>query len=267
LSGTYATLFKDKLAAKYLDALSIEIGWDTDTPEDLSKVEFTIVEFDSSVSPNVYAANLLFRCLKAFPSAVRSWYDGLSKESSLKTIKYIRGVLYLPCFRYCSLFMSPLLIERELFRVRKGSNNQLNMRVEQTSTSCTVNVQYMLEEFSFSLQLSIPSEYPLKPVKLAGGERLGISEAKWRSWLLSVQTLLNQNLAIVQVLQQWKVNAEKTLGGVEPCAICYCVLQPGDKSLPGPSCKTCHNKFHSACLYRWFKTSGQATCPMCRALF
>ncbi|PJF19045.1 hypothetical protein PSACC_01133, partial [Paramicrosporidium saccamoebae] len=255
LSGPYCTLFKEKLLSKYLTLLSVELGWDTTTPDDLSKEEFTILDFDSTIQRFIYAANLLFRCFKTFPSAVRSWYSGLSKEESVRIIKY------------CTMFMSPLLIERELARIRKSSNDQLTMRVEQTSTSCTVNVQYMLEEFSFSLQLSVPTEYPLKPVTLAGGERLGISEAKWRSWLLSVQTLLNQNLAIVEVLQQWKTNAEKTLAGVEPCAICYCVLQPGDKSLPGPSCKTCRNKFHSACLYRWFKTGGQATCPMCRALY
>jgi hypothetical protein len=248
-------LFKEKLVSKYLMLLSVELGWDTTEPDDLSKEEFTILDFDSTVKRPIYAANLLFRCFKTFPSAVRSWYDGLSREESVRIIKY------------CTMFMSPLLIERELTRIRKSSNDQLTMRVEQTSTSCTVNVQYMLEEFSFSLQLSVPTEYPLKSVTLAGGERLGISEAKWRSWLLSVQTLLNQNLAIVEVLQQWKTNAEKTLAGVEPCAICYCVLQPGDKSLPGPSCKTCRNKFHSACLYRWFKTGGQATCPMCRALY
>lgn len=163
--------------------------------------------------------------------------------------------------------MTPLLIERELQRIRKASKGQLIMRVVRTSTNCSILVKYNLEEFSFSLDLDIPPEYPLRAVSVTGGERLGISESKWRSWLLSVQTLLNQNLALIEVIQQWQANAQRTLEGVEPCSICYCVLQPGDRSLPGPCCKTCRNKFHSACLYRWFKTGGQATCPMCRSLF
>lgn len=256
MSSSYAAHFKDELLSKYLDRLATILGWDMPNPKvDLSRMEFTILNLEDQIGESLFAANLLFRCLKTFPSAVRSWYEGLLKGRSQLFIKN------------CAKFMSPLLIERELCRVRKASSDQLLMRVEQTSTSCTIGVQYSLEEFTFSLNLSIPPEYPLKSASVTGGERLGITESKWRAWLLTVQSLLCQNLAIVEVLQQWRTNAEKTLSGVEPCSVCYCVLQPGDKSLPGPSCKTCKHRFHSACLYRWFKTSGQATCPMCRALF
>jgi hypothetical protein len=244
------------LASRYLELFAVELGWlGKCEPLDLSSIEFTIYDSGFAYEPLHYAANLLFRCMKTFPAAVRTWYGYLSREKSVNFMK---------C---CKRFMSPLLIERELQKVRRGSQGQLQMKVGQTSTSCTVSVRYQLEEFAFSLQLTIPPEYPIQPVTIEGGERLGIGEAKWRAWLLSVQTLLGQNLSIVQVIQQWKINAERALEGVEPCSVCYCVLQPSDRALPGPSCKTCRNKFHSACLYRWFKTGGSATCPMCRSLF
>ena len=247
------------MAVKFLRLLADNLGWlsspsSSEVP-DLAKIEFTIYNEEFPREPLWYAANLLFRCIKAFPAAVRSWHDGLPRDQSLGFT------------RCCKRFMSPLLIERELQRIRRGSQGPLQLKVGQTSTSCTVGVRYQLEEFAFSLQLTLPSEYPLQPVGIEGGERLGISETKWRAWMLAVQTLLGQNLAIIQVIQQWRANAERALEGVEPCSICYCVLQPSDRALPGPSCKTCRNKFHSACLYRWFKTGGSATCPMCRALF
>lgn len=164
-------------------------------------------------------------------------------------------------------FMSPLLIERELQRVRRATLDKIELKVEQTSTTCAIAVRYRFEDFLISLSLAVPAEYPLRAVTVTGGERLGISESKWRAWMLTVQTLLSHNLTIINVISQWKINADRTLEGIEPCSICYCVMHPGDRSLPVPSCRTCRQKFHSACLYRWFKVGGQATCPLCRALF
>lgn len=49
--------------------------------------------------------------------------------------------------------------------------------------------------------------------------------------------------------------------------ICFSVIHGSNYSLPRLSCKTCKKKFHSACLYRWFSTSNNSTCPLCRNLF
>lgn len=277
LSLAYSGIFRERLADGYLRHLLCRLlGWmdargdDEDEEEgksdacgtvNLSQMEFTAISLEHvPLNLEQYAAHLLFRCIKAFPCDVRGWYETIpDKRASIRFR------------RCCTAYMSPLLIHRELHRIRQAAkgagSDKLQLKVEQTSTSCSVLVRYHLEEFSVSFQLSIPTAYPLLPIRVSSGERLGISEARWRSWLLSVQTLLSQNLAIIEVIRQWRSNAERTLEGIEPCAICYCVLQPGDKTLPSPACKTCRNRFHSACLYKWFKTHGQATCPMCRSLF
>jgi E3 ubiquitin-protein ligase DOA10 len=44
-------------------------------------------------------------------------------------------------------------------------------------------------------------------------------------------------------------------------------LHGSSHQLPKLACRTCKKKFHSACLYKWFSTSNNSTCPLCRNLF
>ena len=37
--------------------------------------------------------------------------------------------------------------------------------------------------------------------------------------------------------------------------------------IPALVCRTCKNKFHSACLYKWFQTSGKSKCVLCQEAF
>ena len=37
--------------------------------------------------------------------------------------------------------------------------------------------------------------------------------------------------------------------------------------LPKQECKTCHNKFHAACLYKWFNQAQKSNCPLCQTAF
>ena len=54
--------------------------------------------------------------------------------------------------------------------------------------------------------------------------------------------------------------------GQSECAICYSVIST-DMKTPEKKCATCKNMFHSACLYRWFKSSNSSSCPLCRNQF
>ena len=57
---------------------------------------------------------------------------------------------------------------------------------------------------------------------------------------------------------------DKLFEGIECCLICYSVFQASNNALPRLACKTCKNKFHSACLYKWFNTSHKSNCPLCQ---
>ena len=57
-----------------------------------------------------------------------------------------------------------------------------------------------------------------------------------------------QNGTIVDALLMWKADADRLFEGIEPCAICYCVVHGTDRSVPRVACKTCKHKYHSHCL-------------------
>ena len=70
--------------------------------------------------------------------------------------------------------------------------------------------------------------------------------------------LLSQNGQISDALLRWKDNVDKVFEGVEECPICYMIVHASTGHLPKQECKTCHNKFHSACLYKWFTQSQKS---------
>jgi hypothetical protein len=106
-----------------------------------------------------------------------------------------------------------------------------------------------------------------------------------------------QNGSILEALLLWKSNIEKRTAGVDECTICYSVcyawttpprpvlvlnappptrvplhvhvqvIHSSVYQLPRLQCRTCRHKFHSACLYKWFQSATQSTCPLCRSEF
>lgn len=263
----YSTIFRDKIVSIALPRICLLLGWDSHLHFTAETFLFdSVINLDDDLALDVdlnhWAANLLMRMTKRFPSNIRTHVACLDKSNNLQQSIESNFVK----------FASPLMIEGELAKIRSivsalPKHDSLRIKIESSRTSCSVVVQYSIEETIMSLVLRIPPTYPLAQIIVETGERLGVGEGRWRSWLLSMNTLLSGNLRISDAIKRWRDNVDRTLSGIEPCSVCYCVLQPGDRSLPGPSCKTCRNRFHSACLYRWFKTSGNATCPMCRSLF
>jgi len=160
--------------------------------------------------------------------------------------------------------------------------------------------------------MRMPPSYPLRSVELESKSRLGVSEAQWRKWLLSMTTLLLTHVSskrcgprdivlnnwdwlqdgtILDGVLLWKQNLDKHFEGVECCPICYSLFHMSDHSLPRLACKTCHNKFHSACMvpssspahhpnlhssppsisirlqYKWIRVSHNTDCPLCKTPF
>ena len=77
----------------------------------------------------------------------------------------------------------------------------------------------------------------------------------------------HQNGSVVDGLTLWKKNVDRRFEGVEECYICFFILHGSTYQMPKVACPTCKKKFHSACLYKWFSTSQNSTCPLCRNLF
>ena len=91
-------------------------------------------------------------------------------------------------------------------------------------------------------------------------KRTGVKPEIWRRWALQIRALLSlRNSSISGGILKFCENVDKEFSGVEPCPICYSVIMHiVDRSLPKVSCKVCQNKFHSACIYKWFNNSQKA---------
>jgi len=113
--------------------------------------------------------------------------------------------------------------------------------------------------------IRLPLSYPLKNVEVGCTRNLGISADKWRRWQLQIVTLLSmKDGSVVDAVQLWVENLGKQFEGVEPCPICYSILHPKNMTTPQRECRTCHNRFHDACIFKWFNTSGKNRCPLCQ---
>jgi len=116
--------------------------------------------------------------------------------------------------------------------------------------------------------LRLDKSHPLRAVEVECTQRAGVSDARWKKWQRTICTmLLAQNGSIGDALALFKENVDKVFEGVEECPICYQIVHGTTRQLPKLACRTCHNKFHNACLYKWFATSQKSTCPLCQTSF
>ena len=140
--------------------------------------------------------------------------------------------------------------------------------VAASTVSREVTATFVADEVTVELVIRLPPLYPLRNVEVEGRKRLGISEKRWRRWTLQIiQLLSHQDGSVLDAVLLWKRNVDKEFEGVEPCPICYSILHPKSLSMPSLACKTCNNKFHSACLYKWFNSSGKSKCVLCQQPF
>jgi hypothetical protein len=204
--------------------------------------------------------HVLYLALRYTGSQAKSWFLGLKKRNvSIAVENYVRSAI------------SPHIIESELDRVQTslsssdGEEDGLDIKFSRSTRE--IRASYKVDMQSLDIAVKIPDVYPLRDIVIEGVQRVGVRENQWRAWLLASQALAaSQNGTIRDALELFKRNASLHFSGVEECAICYSILHE-DRSLPTKTCSTCKNKFHADCLYRWFKSAGNSTCPLCRSTF
>ncbi|KAI9559714.1 hypothetical protein GHT06_013719 [Daphnia sinensis] len=192
--------------------------------------------------------------LRHLPAVVRRWCNNADKRTASLVEKFT------------SRCVSPVLCSLDLQFCTKTWDN---MTVRVRPTAREVIATYKLnEEGSMELVMQLPANYPLGNIVVETGRKVGVTANQWRSWILQLQTfLMQQNGSILDGLTLWKRNVDKRFEGIEECYICYYVLHGSNYQLPKLSCRTCRKKFHADCLYKWFSTSNNSTCPLCRNLF
>ncbi len=220
--------------------------------------EYMIEGFDISSENSIplLCAHLYYRLLKSVPSLVRLWF------SECKSRQFVLAVE-----NYTEKFFSPLLVSFEIKSVQKLIDNDMSIKVNPKTYD--IAASYTFEEAELDIIIKMPSCFPLKLAEVSsgsgGGRMAGISDARWRGWLLAVSSvMMGHNGSVADSLAQFKKNVSMHFEGIEDCAICYSVISLADRSTPQKACRVCKHVFHGSCLYKWFKSSNQNQCPLCR---
>ncbi|KAH7882407.1 hypothetical protein F5I97DRAFT_1939442 [Phlebopus sp. FC_14] len=224
--------------------------------------EFYLEAFEpeSSLSLQLLAAHLYHRALLTVPALIRSWISDCTDKQLLGRV-----------VEYTSSYFSPGIIKAELAQVKQpDTSSELaaneNLSVKVSLASGEVTASYAVDEQALELSIRLPSDWPLHRLEVRDTKMVGVSEDKWRAWVLGVQQVVwQQNGRIVDGLTLFTKNVTLHFAGQVECAICYSIISAMDASLPQKPCKTCKNRFHASCLYKWFKTSHSSSCPLCRS--
>ena len=170
-----------------------------------------------------------------------------------------------------SLYVTPTLVNAELSEftaISSSTADENELAIHCSAVSREIVATYVKDDCNLEMVLSIPSTYPLHTVEVNCRKLVGIKQDKWRRWAVQIVALLSsRDGSLREGIMLWKHNVDETMDGVEPCPICYTVIQSTDRSMPNLSCRTCKNMFHSKCLYKWFSSSSSSSCPLCRSVF
>ncbi|KAI9471976.1 MAG: hypothetical protein EXX96DRAFT_622161 [Benjaminiella poitrasii] len=237
------------------------------TPFDLTP--WTITEYDtegfdvtSEMAFLVLSGHLYYRALTHIPSLVRQWWIDCRHRQLTIAIE-----------QYTEKYFSQTLIQKEMDLVnrddikRQLEENEENAFSVKTAKS-EVTATYRVDEQDMQIAIKLPTNFPLRPIDVEGLQKIGVNDKQWRGWMFAVTAVIgSQNGNIVDALTVFKRNVNLHFNGVEDCTICYSIISAQDRSIPTKQCRTCKNKFHSSCLYKWFRSSNSASCPLCRTVF
>lgn len=204
--------------------------------------------------------HLYFMSLQYLGSYSQQWY------SELRDLQLKRQIEKFSVKFICPLLTSKMLSEVETTKNALTDKDE-NLTIKVNRITNEIRTIYVIDEQKMEMVVKIPETFPLSSVLVLGPLRLGVKENQWKAWLLASQRVISlTNGSITDCIELFNRNVNLHFSGFEECAICYSILHQ-DHSLPSKTCPTCLNKFHAACLYKWFKSSGSSTCPLCRTAF
>lgn len=219
------------------------------------------LSFDKS-SVFLLGTRVFFRTAVRLPAMVRTWWnDECSRSERSWASKYFEDNI------------SPFMLASELEVIASASEaaeawDADEMTVKGSRVSREITTTYMKDECALEMVIRVPAAYPLRCVEVECTKRIGIAEDRWRRWVLQIiRVTSSQDGSLLDAVLLWKKNIDKEFEGVEPCPICYSILNPKTMGLPNLPCKTCANKYHNSCLYKWFNQSGKNKCPICQQPF
>ncbi|KAL2760229.1 hypothetical protein ACRALDRAFT_1053971 [Sodiomyces alcalophilus JCM 7366] len=204
--------------------------------------------------------HMYYLVLKYAPGLFRAWFIECRSKQTRAAVE-----------AWMTRYFSPIIISEVLTEVASWAASQghagddekeLVVKVSQAGKEITAG--YEVDESLASIAIRVPQGYPLEGVTVVGINRVAVNERKWQSWLMTTQGVITfSNGSIIDGLTTFRRNIIGALKGQTECAICYSIIS-ADRKMPDKKCHTCRNSFHRTCLYKWFQSSNQNTCPLCR---
>ncbi|OQE25542.1 hypothetical protein PENSTE_c006G05814 [Penicillium steckii] len=234
----------------------------------IDPTKFDIQSFEPDESENAeketqwLLVHLYYLCLRHLANMTKNWWIDAKKR--------VKG----PVEDWTERYISPVVAGDSLKGVEDWAASQdpneeraLAVKISPKTAEIIASIPVDEESPPVSISISLPPAYPLHPAVVVGRSRVLVDEKKWKNWLLTIQgVIMFANGNLVDGLLAFRRNVQGALKGQSECAICYSVIST-DMQTPNKRCATCKNTFHSVCLFRWFKSSNQSTCPLCRNNF
>ncbi|GAW24631.1 hypothetical protein ANO14919_142220 [Xylariales sp. No.14919] len=231
------------------------------TIEDIKHYDLKLAEGESEEKNMQWLfIHLYYLVLKFVPGLFKAWYIGCrSKQTKIA----VEG--------WMARYFSPIITQEALDDVIKWNENQeaptgdeKELIVKVSRAAREVIAGYEVDDLNASIAIRIPPGFPLDAVTVVGINRVAVDERKWKSWILTTQGVITfSGGSVIDGLTAFRRNVIGALKGQTECAICYSIIST-DKKMPDKRCQTCKNLFHRTCLYKWFQSSNQNTCPLCR---
>ncbi|KAF2195646.1 hypothetical protein K469DRAFT_616389 [Zopfia rhizophila CBS 207.26] len=248
-----------------LDFMFDFLGHANNKPVDASKFDITtyIPDIETPKRDTQWLlAHLYYLCLRHISSLTRSWWIDCKVRPIAVTLE-----------AWTEKYISPPVISAALASISEWSTTQSDsdpgspFTVKVSPRAREITASYNIDEQTMSMRISLPPAFPLANAHIEGLNRVAVNEQKWQSWLrtsLGAITLFNGSL--IDALTTFKRNVDGAMKGQTECAICYSIVG-SDRKVPDKRCSTCKNLFHGGCLFKWFRTSGSSSCPLCRNPF
>ncbi|KAJ3323561.1 listerin E3 ubiquitin protein ligase 1 [Boothiomyces sp. JEL0866] len=193
--------------------------------------EFLMEYFDknSPTAISLLCSHLYLRALKSAPTLTKIWFTECKNRQLLLGVE-----------SFTEKHFSKLLIANECASLETHVDDDFSVKFNPNSHE--INAAYKFEEAELDIVIKLPSCYPLKQIDIsagtAGGRQAGISEARWRGWLLSITSVITgQNGTVSDAIYLFKKNVKLHFEGIEDCAICYSVISAIDRSTPQKKCR------------------------------
>jgi len=201
--------------------------------------------------------------LKHTADLVKNWFSACQSKQTRMAVE-----------AWTEKYFTPLLISDKFDEIEEWTSSseakeagEKELMVKVSKGKREVFVGYEVDETAIRIVIQFPQNYPFYNVKVEGLNRVAVPERKWKNWLLIVQGAITfSNGSLIDGLTTFRRNVEGSLKGHTECAICYSIIS-SEKKIPDKRCGTCKNLFHGSCLYKWFASSNQSTCPLCRCSF